>query len=129
MVIKKFVDDIQKKRYSTLLDKAGVTAFDDKEMVSFFYIIASDDKLFGNIELIYNFHHIKLKVDYKRCKSKLSNESKTMFNLALQLYDPRLNHSSVNEVFESLSIRNEEIAIRAIHYRFFEKRRSWKNPL
>ncbi|NOU53737.1 hypothetical protein HN020_02825 [Brevibacillus borstelensis] len=109
-----FLSNEHKARFQDLCGRDG-THYNDSERRALFFVIAGNDSLFKNVDLIYDFddHVIKLEVFEEPF---LTGGTLSLIDLGFSLYGYGV--CDVKQLFSQLDYKNSILAIEAIKSRF-----------
>lgn len=89
----------------------------DIERKSLFYILASNDELYNNADIIYNFNERMINLEViERDHLNIGSGAKNLIKLGFNLYNG--NEADIKTTFQNLDDDNFELALNAIKFRF-----------
>ncbi|CAM5779329.1 DUF6075 family protein [Brevibacillus borstelensis] len=109
-----FLSTEHEARFKELCDRDG-THYGDSERRSLFFVIAGNESLYKNVDLIYDFEDHVIKLDVFE-EPFLTGGTLSLLDLGFSLYGYGV--CDVKQLFSPLDYKNSILAIEAIKSRF-----------
>ncbi|WP_248928945.1 DUF6075 family protein [Paenibacillus hamazuiensis] len=123
-----FLNIKHEERFAELCKRARIND-NDIERRSLFFVLSGNDSLYKNVESIYDFEENSIRLEVFN-EPWLTSGTRSLIELAFNLYNAACAECSVCYLFRSLDERNSILAIEAIKLRFQigekkTERRTW----
>ncbi|WP_052487854.1 DUF6075 family protein [Gordoniibacillus kamchatkensis] len=111
-----FLTSEHESRFEELC-KRDNTHSKDIERRSLFYVISGNESLYRNVDSIYDFEENAIRLEAFN-EPFLTGGTRSLIDLAFNLYNAASTECSVHHLFSALDKRNSMLAIEAIKLRF-----------